>query len=305
MDLWGEVIDAWAIIEEQVWEALDLPVPSGYQARVIDELTEATWGDEEWRLFEALADRFDRELMGETQNPAHYADTANADAVIAKANRTSFVVGVDRATQLTERGEAALLGTRQELAQRKLLEEGFDRLSDNGRMRLSGILRNETYPGGSVRGILQDAMAEGENPIATARTLSTRFSAYRDWEFARLARTEVAFAQQRGMREEWTAEGYTVPLATEDDTDHGIVAGSNFPHSPFHPNCVCSEIPDPETGLLIPDIADTACSFCLAIRDRLFGMLSQMHPEAYTVEEVAAESEGEPTTDSSPDNERE
>jgi len=104
-------------------------------------------------------------------------------------------------------------------------------------------------------------MRAGENPIATARTLSDRFGAYKDWEFARLARTEASFAQNRGMVEEWESEGFSRPVDPFGNEELGVPAGA-MPHPPFHPNGICGIIPDPQTGYLLYDVAVTACDIC-------------------------------------------
>lgn len=267
-DLWQEIIGVWRPIEEQVWELIRLEPPG---SRALGD--PGTWGPNEWALLDEAARQLEEELIGRSRNPAHYADPAHAeDAILAKAGRTGFATGMDRAVLLTKAGESHLLPMRGEQAIQEFLSIGFNRLSDQGRLRLAGILRDPDYPGGSVQSILRQAMAEGENPIATARALSKRFDEYERWEFARLARTEVAFAQNTGMEAEWEAEGFSRPP--------DIQAGALFSSPPWHPNCICSIVPDPATGYIVYDVATTACSICqgMLARQRSFFAGHEVEP---------------------------
>jgi len=256
-ELWEELRAAWGPLRERAWQIIDLPQVG---ARVIEEIGPNQWDWLTWDMLDRLADELSVQLIGGARmTGTEYA--VHQNAVLARAGRTGFAIGVDRAVQLTQAGESAL-PMRGSAAAHKFMLEGFDRLCDGGRLRLANILRPGTDYPQSVQSILQAAMQEGENPIKTARTLAARFDQYERWEFARLARTEVAFAQNRGQAEEWQAEGYVLPVATEDNPTVGGVAGELLPPPPFHPNCICGIVPDPETGLVRYDIAATACAFC-------------------------------------------
>jgi len=264
-ELWAAIKSAWQPIEQRVWELTGLTQPRSRR----DLGDPGTWDTQHWDLLDDAAREFERELIGDVRGAAQYADSINEDAVLSGAGRTGFATGIDRARALTQAEEMAL-PMRGELAIRPFLQDGFARLSDQGRLRLTGILRNAEYPGGSVQSILQEAMATGENPIATARTLAGRFDQYERWEFARLARTEVSFAQNAGMEAEWEAEGFVRPFDP--------VAGQWFDSPPFHPNCICSIVPDPQTGLLVYDVAVTACPIC---QERLAAQLTAVTHEPH------------------------
>lgn len=196
---------------------------------------------------EYLADvQGDRSIASAEQN------WLRSDGVLPEQWRLAITTGVDRATVLTGAAEAALPAT-DAAALAEFTETAFERLSEGGVSRLQRVLTDPTYPGGSVEGIIREGIAESVNPLQTARELSARFDQYEDYEFARLARTETAFAQNFGITAELEAEGFT-PTVVMAGPDHG------FP--PFHPNCVCSVTIDTNTGRILYDVSATACEIC-------------------------------------------
>ena len=269
--VWRAMRAVWEPFEARVWQVIGLEPTRALADPTVRDVAPViplpdyvppsrAWGEAEWRVFDRIAADFQAELLGPVADPRAYADPNNGlRSVLAKEGRVGFSVGVDRALQLTRAGES-MLGDRAEFAVQHLLATGFDRLTDAGRLRLTNILRLDS--GDSVQRILLDAMRAGENPITTARTLTERFAAYKDWEFARLARTEVSFAQVAGQREEWQAEGFSVLRDPVGDREHGVDAGEELEPPPFHPNCICGLIPDPETGYLVYDVSALACPLC-------------------------------------------
>jgi len=139
--IWRDVRSAWSPIEKRVWEVIGLTpggtVTGGRAVRGPGDVIPGfgNWGEAEWAVFDKLADDFTTELLGKrVMSGAAYADPNNEQAILAVEGRTGFAVGVDRAVQITAAGES-MLGERAELATRKLLEEGFDRLGEGGQLR--------------------------------------------------------------------------------------------------------------------------------------------------------------------------
>lgn len=144
-----------------------------------------------------------------------------SDAALPTEWKFGMEVGVDRAVLLTGAEEAAL--TRFDPAVREWFgDHAFDRLSDQGRNRLGDILTSADRPGGSVESIIRTGIEEGTNPMEVARELGRQYDHYEDYEFARLARTETAFAQEAGIAQELKAEGWTE------------IPGAEYP--PYHPS---------------------------------------------------------------------
>jgi hypothetical protein len=165
------------------------------------------------------------------------------DGQIQQYEQAARAVGLNRAAAIV--GRPVTLDTaRMSPDTIALLENAFDRLSQNGRMRLA-LVQDE------VLGVLAGAQQAGLNPIATGRLLQTQFDGYSS-DFQRLARTEMAIASETALRDQFRAldvthvtiligagacpiclayEGRVISLEDED----------NLPI--FHPNCACSVSP--------------------------------------------------------------
>jgi hypothetical protein len=212
-------LDARAAADEfrrAVWSALDLPEVRGARANINRDAAEdrIRWTPEEERLFNEAADVFLSRMVGGDLSRLEFVD---ANGLVQDYNRQAWALGVDRAAELADT-EAVLSAEGSETSVRWLLEHAFDRLSDNGRLRLADDID-------AIGGMIRDAVAEARNPLDLARELTGTFDSYRGWEFQRLARTEVAFAQNAGQLDEWKAEGI----------DTGGVDGDA---PPWHPNCI-------------------------------------------------------------------
>lgn len=166
------------------------------------------------------------------------------DGVLQQHEQQAFAVGVQRAGRLMQQQTDVTVG-RQAPAVEALLNQAFDRLSQNGRLRLEGILAD-------VQSILVSGQAAGLSPLAVARQLTRQFDAYEGWEFQRLARTEAAFAAERGTRTQLKEFGVerveiltsaaSCPVCQEYDGQvFGIDSEADLP--PYHPNCGCSVSP--------------------------------------------------------------
>jgi SPP1 gp7 family putative phage head morphogenesis protein len=169
------------------------------------------------------------------------AEDETPDGLLQQHEQQSFAVGVSRAGKLMQQ-ETDLTVGRQSPAVEALLDHAFDRLSQNGRLRLESILDD-------VQSILVSGAANGLSPLAVARQLRGQFDAYQGWEFQRLARTEAAFAAERGTREQLRGFGVekveiltgagACPICEEyDGKVFAIDAEEDLP--PYHPNCMCA-----------------------------------------------------------------
>jgi hypothetical protein len=148
---------------------------------------------------------------------------------------------------MTGADATAILPERAAQAKQELLSNAFAKLSDGGRLRLEDQLVE-------LKTILNDGLAEGLNPLEMARSMSDRFDQYERYEFERLARTEIAFAQNAGQVEEAKAE----------DVDVSQVDTSAFP---AHPNCMCDylvEYDENGNGALKYNVSAQACEVCQA-----------------------------------------
>lgn len=167
-----------------------------------------------------------------------------ADGIIQQRNVLTYAVGLQRGARLLDT-DTTLTAGRRDPAVTAMLDRAFERLSENGQLRLEGV-RDE------IQGILVGATDAGLNPLETARQLSGRFDQYSRFEFERLARTEAAFAAETGSRDqmrefgvvavEWVidasacaiCQGYVgkiIPIEAVDD------------QPPIHPQCLCSTVP--------------------------------------------------------------
>lgn len=166
------------------------------------------------------------------------------DGVLQQHEQQAFAVGVQRAGRLMQQATDVTVG-RQSPAVEAMLNQAFDRLSQNGRLRLEGILDD-------VQGILVSGAANGLSPLAVARQLTRQFDAYKGWEFQRLARTEAAFASERGVRTqlkefgvekvEYLAGAGACPVCEElDGRIFAIDDEASLP--PQHPQCLCTCAP--------------------------------------------------------------
>lgn len=151
-------------------------------------------------------------------------------------------------------------------------QQGLALLSDSARARLLPVLKN-------LNGYLDQFLAGGYNAIEVGRELSDLFNThwvegplrvlYTDYEFSRLARTEIAFAYTAGVRNELQAEG--VSWAAMD-----AVGVSDPPH---HPNCQCelgTIMGEDGIEYAVSDITPRACEFCIAISEATYSAVDNL-----------------------------
>lgn len=178
-------------------------------------------------------------MMGDISTPLAFS---RSNGIVQRWERFAFIIGSNRAVEISD-SEASALGEEEITASiQAMLLHAFDRLSVGGRIRLANDLDE-------IEDMLIVAVAESMNPLVVSRDLSEKFDSYESWEFERLARTEIAFAQNRGQRDEFAALGF----------DSSFV---DVESPPFHPNCLCALTLDPDLGLIIYDISAQACELC-------------------------------------------
>lgn len=203
-------------------------------------------------------------MMGKARDPEAFSDPSNAaidvhspiyngQPILPGQLRTGYQVGIARAVQTVGDDAPRLLGIRNYMAQQEFLRNSFARLSDGARVTIGDVLNGKPKSGQSVKDTLLQSMNEGENPLATARALKKQFADIEGYNWARLARTETGIAQNDGMTGEYLTRGYSIPA---DGTGAAIALPS------FHPNCLCSTTIELATGLIVPDVAATACDVC-------------------------------------------
>lgn len=262
--IWTAIRKPFEALAERVWAACDLPGSVGKLFGEAQRKYEYT-ADMDAALQRA-ASMFVQSVLGLADTPDEFASPANAIRPVSNALfdgepilpgelRTAFRIGIDRAVQVTHATEAALSSPLMELATQEMMQDAFKLLSDGARIKLADVLTATGYPGGSVKDLLMKAMEDGQNPLQTARDLRRKFKDIQNYNWARLARTETAFAQNGGALAEYEAEHYVVPTRAD---------GSRLSFAPYHPNCVCGVTIDVERGYVMPDVSSTACWVCQA-----------------------------------------
>lgn len=252
----------WRRLAEHLWTVFQLPgkartlaadIPFELTAEMDAALSRATkWYVDAIVGYGVDADSFAQPSMAavDVNNPLH-----NGKPILPGELRTGFQAGIDRALVVTGADAPAILGVRNEAAVQEMMRDAFGLLSEGARVTLGDVLTEDTYSGGSVHKLLMDAMHEGQNPLQTARALNAKFTDIEGYQWARLSRTETAFAQNTAMQAEYHAEGYRPPLRAD---------GTAIEFAPYHPNCVCGVTIDPEGGYMLPDVSATACFVCQA-----------------------------------------
>lgn len=211
----------------------------------------------ERRTIDHAVDLFLAEMAGPDRTKGGFVhggpESDTPDGVIQQRDVLTYAIGIKRGADLLDKSPT-LAPARTSPAVTKMLEHAFERLSEDGKLRLEGI-RDE------VHGLLVAAQDAGLSPLETGRELSARFDQYQDWEFQRLARTEAAFASEAGVRDQMSdmgVERVQVLVSADaceicepfDEQVFDIDDDDNLP--PYHPNCLCSTAPaaEDESGSL-------------------------------------------------------
>ena len=138
-----------------------------------------------------------------------------------------------------------------------VMRQGMAKVSDQGAQRLAPIWSTLL----DQLGALQHAQI---NPFAIAQFWSQQFDHYTDVEFARLARTEAAFAHNTTALH---------ALHTDYEADSSVVEKFGMP--PIHPNCMCVLAPMSigDRVFVYLDTQMEACSICNALADEILAAI--------------------------------
>ena len=200
------------------------------------------------RVIDRAVEIFLEEMAGPDRTRAGFVDggaeSDSPDGVIQQRDVFTYAIGLQRGAELMD-AEQSMQPGRTSPAVKQMLDHAFDRLSENGKLRLEGV-RDEIHES------LVNAQDAGLSPLETARNLAGRFDQYAGWEFQRLARTEAAFASEAGVRDQLQDLGVQqveVLVSADacelcdgyDGQTFDITDDDNLP--PYHPNCLCSTAP--------------------------------------------------------------
>lgn len=239
----ADIDEAFGELRKATWAAFGLPGSAAFAVERIPDDVPFDYTPAQMRVFNRAVDLFVKRMAGKELTKAGFVSPDTGDGIIQTWDRFAYGVGLKRASEATGAQAATLLPERNADGIAKLLSDSFDNLSENGELRIGAQLDG-------IREVLQAGLETGANPLDVAGDLAEKFQGYKDYEWERLARTEIAFAQNRGMKDEFTAEGYSMDGIKEEP--------------PFHPNCMCSLTIDTETKMVTYDIALEACDLCRA-----------------------------------------
>jgi len=165
-----------------------------------------------------------------------------------------------------------------------ITDTGFDHLSPYGHEHLDPILEE-------VRGTLRQLSSGAVNTVAAGQRLAGDYAGlYKDWEYVRLARTEMAHAWEVGREHVLTnvfgaQRGHYSKVAEDFELKFGGI--------PVHPNCNCAsdviEGPDGNLYMMIrPN--PSACFLCNEVADEILAAIEGVErlPFVPDDEQVAA-----------------
>lgn len=214
---------AWRRLQDDTLAALNLPKAKG--AKGEDDLL---------FIFDPATLRPELERLGRE----FVANAGSADGELVSAMVDAYLVGVARA--ITELDAEAITQEVRDQAADWMAERGMVLVTDaTARAFTDDILK-----------LLQDGTLDGLNPKEVASTLRQRFEAHNyDWE--RLARSEMAEAQVTGKLEMYTREGIeqydwkraggACPICVDLEAGSPYTVGEGpRPMSSSHPNCRCT-----------------------------------------------------------------
>lgn len=237
--------------QRDVWRILRLPDAATF---VSFEDSPFSLTLEQEQAFNLAVERFIATMAGKERTKQGFVSAETGDGIIQQYDRFAHSLGVTRAVEMSGADAMQILPDRNGAAVQNLLSKAFDRLSSSEmgpdgqmRLRLEGKL-------GELQEIINEGLSLGSSPLEVAREMSAKFDAYRGWEFERLARTEVAFAQVQGQMDEYRAEGIDMSSVEADPP-------------PWHPNCLCDlTIEKQEDGSwkAVRNISAQACPLCQA-----------------------------------------
>lgn len=202
----------------------------------------APLSDAQRRAIDEALEEYLTLFAGGDRSEAGYVN--EEDAVLQRHGYLSHRVGVERAQRQLGR-----LAFNPELAasqRRRVMEQSFARLSENGKLRFEVRLND-------IRDSLVRMFNQGDNPLKIARELAADLDGYEAGRLRTLIRTEAAFASEGAISGTYAAAGVERYAVIGDPTTDGLCvsAQTNGPYlltddsrrPPLHPNCFCSQIP--------------------------------------------------------------
>jgi hypothetical protein len=158
--------------------------------------------------------------------------------------------------ELTSQGEDHLNSDRESLY-KAVIDTGFDKLSKTGQDKLSDIFD-------VLREQLGDLASGSVNPFEVSQYWTQQFDQYEDWQFARLARTESAFAQSSVKLDWWRKEGVS---------DEALMQLNAL--TPIHPSCKCEmmSMACGDSEYLYLDTSMEPCEICNDLADRVISLI--------------------------------
>lgn len=237
--MYADIIAAWRTFKDETFNIFKL--------KQKNFAADDTFGftKEQLKLYDAAADIFVKKMVGNDLYKESFLDPETPDGIIQQWDRFGYAIGINRAAETTGIDASHLIPSRDAESVKQMLSNGFDRLSESGKLRIGDQIN------GGIRDVIASYADRGMNPIDVAEELEKQFSGYEAYEWERLARTEIAFANNNGMIDEYRAEGYDTSAAEQDPP-------------PWHPNCLCSLAYDPEARRIVYMISEQACDLCQA-----------------------------------------
>jgi hypothetical protein len=200
----------------KLWQILKLPELGGATASVESPVVtkdavpeEVIFEQTQEAAFDRAVEVFLTRMAGRDRSRMGFVAVEPGNGIVQQWNRYAYAVGVNGAAEQIGSPAAETSLAADSAAVQAMLANSFGRLSENGRLRLEDNL-------GELKGMVEEAVQLGTNPLDLAREMSGRFDAYEGWEFERLARTEVAFADVQGEMDEYRAQGVDAS-GVEDD----------------------------------------------------------------------------------------
>lgn len=200
------------------------------------------------RVIDGAVEKFLTAIAGPDRSRKGFVEggpeSETPDGILQQRELLTYQIGLRRAADLIGAAQT-LVPARSDPAVTEMLDHAFLRLSDSGKLRLESV-KDE------IHGVLVGATDAGISPVDTARQLTKQFTAYKGWEFERLARTESAFAAEAGTREQlrefgvthlmWLLSAGACPICTAFE-GKAIPIDEVASLPPQHPNCCCSTQP--------------------------------------------------------------
>jgi hypothetical protein len=212
----GDMRQAAHALRLKLWQILKLPELGGATASVESPVVtkdavpeEVIFEQTQEAAFDRAVEVFLTRMAGRDRSRMGFVAVEPGNGIVQQWNRYAYAVGVNGAAEQIGSPAAETSLAADSAAVQAMLANSFGRLSENGRLRLEDNL-------GELKGMVEEAVQLGTNPLDLAREMSGRFDAYEGWEFERLARTEVAFADVQGEMDEYRAQGVDAS-GVEDD----------------------------------------------------------------------------------------